>query len=159
AKAAKKEISAKKAILLVNERADIALAAGADGVHLPSRAVKTTVLRRIVPPDLIIGISTHSADEVLRARDEGADFTVFGPVFESPGKGEPVGLEELTAVCAAAEGFPILALGGVNEKNCTDVLDAGARGVAAIRALNESTTRRQILEKIGYRVAGSVKDS
>jgi thiamine-phosphate diphosphorylase len=123
--------------VLVNERFDIALAAGADGVHLTSGSIPVAEVRRQVPDDFIIGVSTHSLDEVLEARDSGADFALFGNVFATPGKGEPAGLGKLAEVCTAAAPFPVVAVGGIDGSNAESVLDAGASGFAAIRYLNE----------------------
>src|SRR5262245_17693557 len=96
--------------LLVNGRADVAIAAGADGVHLPSDGVPLAALRRRFGPELLIGASTHTVEEVERARDAGADYAVFGPVWETPGKGPPTGGGALAR--AAASGLPVYALGG-----------------------------------------------
>lgn len=127
--------------LLINGRADVALAAGAHGVHLPSDSVPARRLREYVPDDFIIGVSTHSAEEVSAAKADGADFAVFGTVFSSPGKGDGVGIDQLSVACRRAEPFPVLALGGVNETNVEDVLRTGAAGFAAIRYLNEMSCR------------------
>src|SRR5689334_10717484 len=81
--------------ILVNDRTDIALACGAQGVHLRGDAVAPCRLRGITPPCFVIGVSCHSPADVRRAEREGADFAVFGPVFESPGKGPAAGLEAL----------------------------------------------------------------
>jgi len=117
--------------LLVNGRADIALAAGADGAHLPSDGVPPAALRRRFGPELLLGVSTHTVDEVERARDAGADYATFGPVWETPGKGPAAGIEALAR--AAGCGLPVLALGGVTIDRFGEVVAAGAAGVAAIR--------------------------
>ncbi|MFL6235775.1 MAG: thiamine phosphate synthase [Thermoanaerobaculia bacterium] len=121
--------------LLVNGRLDVALAAGADGVHLPADGVPVRALRarfgRFDGRNVLIGRSTHTVEEVERARDEGADYVTFGPVFATPGKGPPVGLEGLAR--AAAAGVPVFALGGVTLERFGDLAGAGAAGVAAIR--------------------------
>jgi thiamine-phosphate pyrophosphorylase len=108
--------------ILVNTRADIAWAAGADGVHLPSQAPRVRL------PGLLVARSCHTEDDVRRAA---SDFVTFSPIFESPGKGEPVGLGELRRVCEM--GVPVFALGGVTWKNAPDCMAAGAAGVAGIR--------------------------
>jgi len=122
--------------LLVNDRFDIARAAGADGVHLTSRSLPASVVRSICGDGFLIGVSTHSLQTSLDARAAGADFVVFGPVFETPSKqifGEPQGLEKLREVTNALEGFPVLAIGGINLDNAADCFRAGASGIAAIR--------------------------
>ena len=124
-------------LVLVNERFDVALSAGAAGVHLTSRSIPVADVRRQVPDHFIIGVSTHSIDEVLEARASGADFALFGNVFATPGKGKPAGLNELADVCTAAAPFPVIAVGGVDGSNGDSLLNAGASGYAAIRYLNE----------------------
>ncbi|HET9599189.1 MAG TPA: thiamine phosphate synthase [Anaeromyxobacteraceae bacterium] len=121
--------------LVVNDRIDVALAAGADGVHLPSAGVPPADARRLVGPDRLVGVSCHGEADVRRARQGGADYATFGPVFDTPSKrayGPPVGLEALAA--AARLGFPLVALGGVEPANAAVAMAAGARGLAAIRA-------------------------
>ena len=122
--------------LLVNDRSDVAAAAGADGVHLTTNSLPAEVVRRTFGADFVIGVSTHSLAEASLARRGGADFVVFGPVFETASKkefGEAQGLGKLARVCADLAPFPVLALGGVTQDNAADCLRAGARGVAAIR--------------------------
>jgi len=125
--------------VLVNGRLDVALAAGADGAHLPADGLPAAPLRARFGSGPLLGRSTHSTEEVERARDEGVDYVVFGPVYPTPGKGEPVGLPALArAVRAAGEGVPVLALGGVTLQRFGDVAAAGAAGVAAIRLFQDA---------------------
>lgn len=127
--------------ILVNERADIALAAGAAGVQLTAQAIPADVVRRSFPKDFIIGVSTHTLAEAEAARRHKADFAVFGPVFATPSKtawGEPQGLEKLGRVCSELSPFPVIAVGGIDETNYPQVFAAGARGFAAIRFLNDA---------------------
>ena len=124
--------------LLVNDRADIARAAGADGVHLTTHSLEAETVRRAFGKDFLIGVSTHGLAEVRAARDGGANFAVFGPIFPTPSKeiyGEPLGLEALREAALALKPFPLIALGGVTKENSASALKAGASGVAAIRAL------------------------
>ena len=124
-----------KTRLLVNDRADIARAAGADGVHLTSQSLPAGVVRNIFGSEFLIGVSTHSLDEARAARDGGADFVVFGPVFETESKrgfGAPQGLDKLRQVADDLRGFPVLAIGGISLENAGACFDAGASGVAAI---------------------------
>ena len=117
--------------VLVNDRADVALAAGADGVHLPTRGLCVADARALLGSAALIGASCHSEDEI--ASSAGADFCVFGPVFETTGKSAQ-GLEALAAAVRAAP-FPVLALGGIQSSNARACIDSGARGVACIRSV------------------------
>lgn len=112
--------------ILINSRADIALATGADGVHLPANAPIQTL------PGLLIARSCHTLQEVSSAK---ADFVTLGPVFESPSKGNPIGLEVLRQACALCP--KVYALGGVNWENAADCMSAGAVGIAGIRLFQD----------------------
>ena len=125
-----------KVKIVVNDRWDIALASGAHGVHLRSDSMPARAVRPEVPTGFIIGVSVHSLAETDRF--EGADFAIFGPVFPTPGKGRPAGIEALAEICSEAKPFPIIAVGGIGFENLKEVLDAGAAGFAAIRAFEES---------------------
>src|SRR5579863_9274842 len=120
--------------LLVNGRADLALAAGADGVHLPADGVPAGALRSRFGRGPLIGVSTHRLEEIERARDGGADYVVFGPVYPTPGKaagGGPTGPRLLAR--ATRLGIPVYALGGVTLERFGEIAEAGAAGIAAIR--------------------------
>ncbi len=128
--------------ILVNSRVDVALAAGVAGVHLPSDALPASAMRQLAPPDFLVGVSCHTVEEVRRAEAEGADFAVFGPVFETTSKGpygSPQGLRMLAEVCGRAR-IPVLALGGVTIENASGCLDAGAAGIAGISLFQQSSS-------------------
>jgi thiamine-phosphate pyrophosphorylase len=137
--------------LLVNDRADIARAAGADGVHLTTRSLDAATVRRVFGADFLIGVSAHTIDEAREARDGGADFALFGPVFDTPSKrayGPPVGLEQLGEVARDLAPFPVLAVGGVTRANFARTLGAGARGVAAIRLFGGAEALGEVVGEI-----------
>lgn len=137
--------------LLVNDRSDIARAAGADGVHLTTQSLPAEVVRQTCGPEFLIGVSTHSLDEARAAQQSGADFIVFGPVFETESKrafGEPQGLEKLQERTSELGEFPVLAIGGVTLDNAGACFKAGASGVAAIRLLNDAERLSSIVNLI-----------
>jgi len=130
--------------LLVNvsaeESAALAVAAGADGVHLAGKPTPGTALRvrqlfRTANLDAIISVPCHTLNDIVVARKEQVDLMLFSPVFEKLAgpPAAPQGLQALRRACAAAEGIPVLALGGVTSINAQDCLTAGAAGVAGIR--------------------------
>ena len=125
-----------KALLLINERADVALACGADGVHLGGEGLDPSVVRRIVGEDILIGRSVHSVDKALEAQDQGADYLIAGTIFATsshPGfRAAGAGfLKEL----GSAVGIPYVGIGGINPSNAGKVIGAGASGAAVISAI------------------------
>ncbi len=135
-----------KTKLLVNDRADIAIAAGADGVHLTSNSISVRDIRSSFAQGIFVGVSTHTIEEAVVAAESGADFIVFGPVFDSPGK-SAVGSEILADVCSRLGQFPVIGLGGIVGNNYQQVLNAGAAGFAAIRWLNDEAVLRSFQGK------------
>lgn len=120
--------------ILVNARVDVALAARAAGVHLPSHSPPPSCWRPIVPSGFLFGVSCHTIDEVRRAEQEGADYVFFGPVFAPLSKATdlpPRGLASL-ANAARVVRIPVLALGGINKENSAQCVESGAAGIAAI---------------------------
>jgi len=138
--------------VLVNDRADIARAAACDGVHLTTDSLHARVVRRAFGGDFLIGVSTHALEEARGAYAGGADFAVFGPVFDTPSKrayGPPVGLEALRDAARELEAFPVVALGGVSLENAAEVFGAGAAGVAGIRLFADGQNLARTVHLIG----------
>lgn len=131
--------------ILVNDRLDVALAAGAAGVHLggasaPAREVVRWLRETNAPAKILVGVSCHNLEEARSAEDAGASYVFFGPVFDTPSKkpyGPPQGIARLAKICSAVS-IPVIAIGGVNEGNGAECLRAGAAGIAAIRMFQES---------------------
>jgi thiamine-phosphate pyrophosphorylase len=117
-----------KTRILVNDRADVAMAARIDGLHLPANGLPPHEARPLVK---ILGVSTHSLEEAIAAERAQADFIVFGPVFDTPGK-TAVGIEPLRRIASLIK-IPILAIGGITLENSAEALQAGATGIAGIR--------------------------
>ena len=141
--------------VIVNDRLDIAVAARAAGVHLgveslPAREVVSWHRGGNAPADFFVGVSCHSVEEVREAEAAGASYVVFGPVFETPSKknfGPPQGLAKLAEVCRSVA-VPVIAIGGVNEKNSADCVRAGAAGIAAIRMFQEQREAEELRRSI-----------
>ncbi|HEX6187922.1 MAG TPA: thiamine phosphate synthase [Pyrinomonadaceae bacterium] len=137
--------------LLVNDRADVAAAAGAEGVHLTTQSIEAKTIRRTFGKDFLIGMSTHSLAEAEIAKRGGADFVVFGPVFATPSKenyGLPAGLAKLERVAKELAPFPVLALGGVDVTNARECLRAGASGIAGISLFEEPNRMGEVVRKL-----------
>jgi len=132
--------------LLINARTDVALACGAHGVHLPANDLAASDVRAIFArarsSELVIGVSTHSAAEVASAEAHGANFAVFGPVFEKSGSANREGVEQLRRIChrteAAQPPMAVWALGGITPENAQQCASAGAAGIAAIRLFQQN---------------------
>jgi thiamine-phosphate pyrophosphorylase len=123
--------------LIMNDRVDLVLALNLDGVHLRANSLPVSVARRLVGAHRLVGISTHSVEEVRQANQDGADYVVFGPIFDTPSKrsfGPPIGLDGLAEVCRQSS-IPVFAIGGMTSARVRDVRRAGAQGVAVIGAI------------------------
>jgi thiamine-phosphate pyrophosphorylase len=129
-----------EALLIVNDRVDVALAVGADAVQRTSRSLSVRDMIAVADKRLYIGASVHARQEAVDAESEGADWVVFGPVYDTPSKrayGPAQGLDRLHAV-ARAVGVPVIAIGGITPERVADVRAAGAAGVAVISAILEA---------------------
>ncbi|MDI6872717.1 MAG: thiamine phosphate synthase [Actinomycetota bacterium] len=137
-------------LFLVNDRVDVALAAGADGVHLGQEDLPASVARNILGAGAVLGVSAGSVEEALAAEREGADYLGVGPVFPTPSKpdaGEPLGLEGLRAIRRAV-GLPLVAIGGINEENLEGVFEAGADGIAVISAVASAWDMEEAVRRL-----------
>ena len=140
--------------VLVNDRLDVAMAAGADGVHLRASSIPAREVRAVAAKtgldDFLIGVSTHSVAEAKSAEEGGADFIVCGPVYDTPSKrvfGPPLGLDAFAEVCGAVK-IPVLAVGGINLSNYREPLRRGAAGVAAIDLFTDVENLEQTIRSI-----------
>ncbi|MEP6635177.1 MAG: thiamine phosphate synthase [Acidobacteriota bacterium] len=140
------------ALIIINDRVDVALAVGADGVHLGQDDLPPAEARRILGNQALIGFSTHSVEHVRRALDVPVDYLAIGPIFATPSKSDShplVGLENLHLVRRIVGRIPLVAIGGITAANCSQVLDAGADCVALISDIfafpAEITARTQTL--------------
>ncbi|MDH4300971.1 MAG: thiamine phosphate synthase [Betaproteobacteria bacterium] len=123
--------------LIINDRVDLALALDLEGVHLRSDSLPSHSVRQIIGSRRLIGVSTHSAEDVRHAAQGCADYVVLGPIFDTPSKrsfGPPLGLELLADVCRNSS-IPVFAIGGITCERVYEVRQAGAHGVAVIGAL------------------------
>lgn len=123
--------------LIINDRVDLMLALNLDGVHLRANSLPVAAVRRLAGVDRLIGVSTHSLADVRQANLDGADYVVFGPIFDTPSKrqfGSPVGLEQLAEACRLSA-IPVFAIGGVTGASVSDVLRAGSHGIAVIGSI------------------------
>ncbi|MGA7104945.1 MAG: thiamine phosphate synthase [Candidatus Deferrimicrobiaceae bacterium] len=144
--------------LLVNDRVDIALAVGADGVHLGGSSLPASAARTLLGEEALIGCSTHSVRELREAATQGADFATFGPVYTTPSKaayGPPVGVTALAGACGRSA-IPVFALGGIKAENTREAIGAGAFGIALISGVVAATDPRGAAVDLLTRVENSL---
>jgi len=137
------------AALFINDRVDVAVAVGADGVQLGRNSVPPSAAKTASGGRLLVGASTHSLAEAVQAEKDGADFLTFGPVYQTPSKlqyGPPVGTGALRDVCATVA-VPVFAIGGITPERTAEVKSAGARGVAVISAILGAKEREKTTER------------
>src|ERR1700722_10459303 len=138
--------------IIINDRLDVALAAGAHGVHLGHESLAAgDVIRWCragnAPADFAIGVSCHSLEEARKAKSSQADYIFLGPIFETPSKlqfGAPQGLVKLAEICRSVPNIKVIAIGGVSAGNAASCIRAGASGIAAIRMFQESNHSKEI---------------
>ena len=148
-------------LFIVNDRPDVAVAAGADGAHVGRSDIGPEEARRVLGPDRIVGVTGNTIPEALAARTAGADYLGAGPVFPTNTKvdaREPVGLERIRDLAGSVTGFPVVAIGGIDRDSAASVLAAGARYVAVVsavcRAADPVAAMDDLMTVIGGRARG-----
>lgn len=141
--------------VLVNDRADVALLAGADGVHLGQGDVSAGAARRLLGGEAVIGLSTHTPEELQAARRAPVDYLAIGPVFETGTKADAVPMVSLSGVREARRGYdgPLVAIGGISASRIAAVLAAGADAAAVISAVSAASPREAAERALGLLAA------
>lgn len=149
-------------LLAVNDRADVAVAAGADVLHVGQRDLPPSTARRIVGPDVILGLSSHSTAEATAAASAAeVDYFCLGPVWATPTKpGRPhTGLGPVAELAVAAPARPWFAIGGIDETNLDEVLDAGAERAVVVRVLTEASDPGAVAGRLAARLSARAAGS
>ena len=147
---------ARKVPLVVNDRLDIALASGADGLHLGQSDMPLEAARKVAGGRLFIGVSAGTVEEAIAAGRGGADYLGAGAVFPTSSKadaGDAIGLERLAAICAAVS-IPVVGIGGIGPHNAASVMESGAAGIAVISAILSEKDIRAAAESLWARIGG-----
>jgi len=134
--------------LLINDRVDVVIATGAQGVHLRGNSLPVQQARKCLGPNRLIGVSVHSADEAAQREQEGADFVVLGPMYDTPSKrayGAPLGLSVLEEAKRRCQ-IPIFAIGGIDLSRVEDIRKAGAYGIAVISSIFQSSSPVEVVK-------------
>lgn len=140
--------------LLINDRVDVALAVGADGVHLGQHDMPAATARALLGPDAIIGVSVETMADVDALQDADIDYVAVSPVFATPTKrdtAQPWGLDGLARVRARTR-HPLVAIGGLNRRNVADAVASGADGVAVVSAICAAPDPRRAAEHLRHRI-------
>ncbi len=136
--------------LIINDRIDVALAVGAEGVHLGQSDMKLDDARQILGTDTVIGISVESTADAIEAAANGADYLGVSPIFSTSTKTDtapPLGLEGLLSIRAAVK-LPLVAIGGINQENCASILSSGADGLAVVSAIVSAPSPRDAAQQL-----------
>lgn len=136
--------------LIINDRIDVALAVGAEGVHLGQSDMKLEDARQILGTDTVIGISVESTADAIEAAANGADYLGVSPIFSTSTKTDtapPLGLEGLLSIRAAVK-LPLVAIGGINQENCASILSSGADGLAVVSAIVSAPSPRDAAQQL-----------
>ena len=140
--------------LLINDRIDVALALEGVGVHLRSNSLPVPVARQLLGAQRLLGVSVHAVEEAVQAESQGADYIIFGPIYETPSKqmfGPPLGIHTLEKACRLVR-IPIIGIGGVTAARAREMRQAGAFGVAVITAIlgaeDVESATRELLDAV-----------
>lgn len=138
-----------QALLIVNDRVDVALLSGADGVHLPENGLATSAVRKLLPPSFRVGRSVHTINAARQAEQDGADYVIVGTIFSSPShpEGPAAGSALLSGVTRRVQ-VPVVAIGGVTPENAEECWNAGANGVAVISSILRAEDPRAAAERL-----------
>jgi thiamine-phosphate pyrophosphorylase len=149
-----KTVTRGKALLVINDRVDVAVAAEADGAQLPEDGIPTLAARMLIGKYAVLGRSVHTVETAVQAEREGAEFVIAGTIYKSPSKpdAKPAG-PALIAEITNAINLPVLAIGGVTAKNVGDVIKAGAAGVAVISAIAGAADPRAAAQEMSKAIA------
>jgi thiamine-phosphate pyrophosphorylase len=142
--------------VVVNDRLDVALAAHAHGVHLSTRSMPVDLVRKLAPPEFLVGVSCHSLAEAQAAQKAGADYLLLGPIFSTTSKlqyGPPLGLATLRRVTSEVS-IPVIALGGITVDRVAACRENGAAGIAAIRLFQEADSLQTLVDSLRAKAAG-----
>ena len=144
-------------MLIVNDRVDVALLTGADGVQLGETALDVSDVRQLVGPDMLIGRSVHSEVGAVDAECQGADFLVLGTVFETASHPDGrVGGLDLVKEVTTSVGIPVLGIGGITEANAASVMEAGASGAAVITAITMADDPKSAASDLSAAISGKI---
>ena len=136
--------------VVVNDRLDVALAAHAHGVHLGTRSMPVDLVRKLAPPESVVGVSCHSLAEALAAESAGANYLLLGPIFPTPSKlqfGPPLGLSKLREVTSQVS-IPVFALGGITADRVAGCRENGAAGIAGIRIFQDCDSMQEVVRDL-----------
>jgi len=144
-----KRVTRGKALLMINDRVDVAEAVEADGVHLPENGLPTRAVRSIMGRYVVLGRSVHSVDVAHQASHDGAEFVIAGTIYKSPSKPEvkPAGLSLISDITKDVS-QPVLAIGGVTAEKVDDLIKAGAAGVAVVSAITKAEDPKAAAEAL-----------
>ena len=155
-----RKITGQRALLFINDRIDVAIAANANGVQLAEAAICVEAARRLVGEEMLVGRSVHSVEGAVEAEAQGADFLVLGAIFASDSKPgvEPAGIG-LLEEAASRVSIPILAIGGIDKNNAGQVIRSGGYGVAVIRSILASSNPEQAALEIKQSMSAAAAKS